>query len=460
MSVEARGAAAPDSELARAIVARIERLPASRWAIKARIIIGFATFFDGFDGLTLAFILPALIPLWHLPPEQAGLLFSAGSIGQMVGALFFGWLAQRWGRLPVTMTTIAIFSLASLACAFAWNYESLLTLRFIQGLGLGGEVPVAASYIAELAKAPNRGKFVLVYEMLFAIGIFVCALIGAWIVPSLGWQYLFVVGAVPALVPLLFRRALPESPRWLVSQGRLAEADQVVSKIEQAVIAEGRTLAPPVALPIKPPVEKAGITELFKGMYLSRTMLAWFTCFVIGFLSHGTTQWLPSLYRTVFHLDLATSLRYGLITSTVTMIGTIYVALLIDQLNRRTWFMINFVGAAIAFTSLYVLGASTAIYLLVFASIAVFFTAPNVNMIYLYTPELFPTRLRSTGCGTAGVWLRIGNATAPAAVGYILAGSGINGVYLMLATVAVFSAVIMAIIGIETRKRVLEELSP
>jgi MFS transporter, putative metabolite:H+ symporter len=442
------------------IVARIERLPASRWAVRARVIVGSATFFDGFDGLTLAYILPALFPLWHITSPQAGLLFSAGATGQMLGAAFFGRLAERRGRIPVTMLTIAIFSLASLACAFAWNYESLMSLRFIQGLGLGGQVPVAATYIAELSKAPTRGKFVLVYEMLFAIGLFVCALIGAWVVPRFGWQYLFVIGAIPVLIPLFLRHSLFESPRWLVSQGRLSEAAQVVTQIEEAILAEGKTLDEPTVLPIGTRVEKAAFIDLFKGMYLSRTLLAWFTSFIIGFIAHGTTQWLPSLYRTVFHLDLATALRYGLVSSAAAMIGTVYVALLIDKLGRKTWFMINFIGGAAAFTTLYFIGAATATNLLIFASIAVFFNAPNVNMIYLFTPELFPTRLRSTGCGTGGVFLRIGNATAPACVGFILAGAGINGVYLMLAAAATFAAVMMLIFGIETRKRVLEELSP
>jgi len=358
------------------------------------------------------------------------------------------------------MLTIAIFALAAFACAFAWNYESLVTMRFIQGLGLGGEVPVAATYIAELSKAPTRGRFVLLYEMLFAIGIFACAVVGAWVVPTFGWQYLFFIGATPILIPLLFRRSLLESPRWLVSQGRLQEAEHVIGEIERAIIAEGKTLEPPGPLPVKPRIEKAGLWDLFKGMYLSRTLLAWFTSFIVGFIAHGTTQWLPSLYTTVFHLDLATALRYGLVSSTATMIGTVYVALLIDKFGRKTWFMINFIGGAAAFTTLYLLGASSAVHLLVFVSIAVFFAAPNVNMIYLYTPELFPTRLRSTGCGTAGVFLRIGNAVAPACVGFILAGSGINGVYLMLAAVTTAAALIMAVVGLETRKRILEELSP
>ena len=111
-------------------------------------------------------------------------------------------------------------------------------------------------------------------------------------------------------------------------------------------------------------------------MYLSRTLLAWFTSFIIGFIAHGTTQWLPSLYRTIFHLDLATSLRYGLVSSAAAMIGTVYVALFIDKLGRKTWFMINFIGSAAAFITLYVIGAATATNLLIFASIAVFFAAP------------------------------------------------------------------------------------
>jgi putative MFS transporter len=141
------------------IAARIERLPFSPWHVKLRVIMGVATFFDAFDALAIAYVLPALIPLWKLAPGQVGLLISIGFAGQLVGAILFGWLAEKQGRVRIAAWTIGIFSVFSLVCAFSWNLPSMLVFRFFQGLGLGGQVPIAAAYINEIAKAEGRGRF-------------------------------------------------------------------------------------------------------------------------------------------------------------------------------------------------------------------------------------------------------------------------------------------------------------
>src|SRR6202163_381081 len=121
--------------------------------------------------------------------------------------------------------SIALFAVMSLVCAFAWDYDSLLVFRTIQGIGLGGEVPVAAVFISELARAQGRGRFVLLYELVFPIGLVAAALVGLWVVPHLGWQYMFVIGALPAFLALALRRLLPESPRWLAVHCRNAAGD-------------------------------------------------------------------------------------------------------------------------------------------------------------------------------------------------------------------------------------------
>src|SRR5437899_4124370 len=184
------------------IVARLERLPTSWWQVKARIIVGVATFFDAFDALAIASVLPVIVPLWKLTPPQIGLMISAGFLGQLLGALLFGWIAERYGRMTAMVWSIALFAVMSLACALAWDYRSRLVLRTIQGIGLGGEVPVAAVFISELAKAQGRGRFVLLYELVFPIGLVAASLVGLWVVPHLGWQYMFVIGALPALLAL------------------------------------------------------------------------------------------------------------------------------------------------------------------------------------------------------------------------------------------------------------------
>src|SRR3954468_24599673 len=153
------------------VVARIERIPTSWWHVRARIIVGVATFFDAFDALAIATMLPVLVPMWKLSQPQVGIMISAGFVGQLIGALLFGWIGERFGRMPAMIGSIATFAVMSLVCAFAWDYNSLLVFRTLQGIGLGGEVPIAAVYISELTRARHRGRFVLLYELVFPIGL-------------------------------------------------------------------------------------------------------------------------------------------------------------------------------------------------------------------------------------------------------------------------------------------------
>ena len=219
------------------ISARIERLPLSGWYIRTMAIVAMAHFFDGFDSLTIAFVLPVLVGLWHITLGEIGLLISAGFAGQMVGAIGLGWAAERVGRLRALRWNIAILSLLSIGCAFATSYTMFLVLRTIQGLGLGGEVPTAATYINEFSKATLRGRVFLFFQSSFAVGIVATSLVGVWVIPNFGWQWMFILGALPVFLALGLRRLLPESPRWLASQGRLEEADRVVTGIEKISVA-------------------------------------------------------------------------------------------------------------------------------------------------------------------------------------------------------------------------------
>jgi putative MFS transporter len=160
------------------ISARIERLPTSPWHVRARVLVGTATFFDAFDALAVAQALPILVGVWHLHTAQVGLLISIGYVGQLLGALTFGWLAERHGRLPAMATAIAIYSVMSALCGLAPNFQTLLIFRALQGFGLGGEVPIAAAYIAEIARAKGRGRFFLLYENIFSVGVVVTGAIG------------------------------------------------------------------------------------------------------------------------------------------------------------------------------------------------------------------------------------------------------------------------------------------
>jgi putative MFS transporter len=441
------------------VVARIERLPTSWWHVKTRIIVGVATFFDAFDALAIATVLPVLAPLWKLTPPQIGILISAGFLGQLVGALLFGWVAERLGRMTAMVWSIATFAVMSLVCAFAWDYDSLLVFRTIQGIGLGGEVPVAAVYISELSRARHRGRFVLLYEMVFPVGLVAASLVGLWVVPRWGWQYMFVIGALPAILALLLRRLLPESPRWLAVHGRVAEAEAAVSLIERETEkATGQPLPPPQ--PVVSTLERrASWSDLFGPGYLQRTLVVWVIWFTAYFANYGIAIWLPTIYRTVFRLPLDVSLRYGLITQAVGLLGTLICALAIDRVGRRPWFAVSFAGAALAFGGLWLERAPSAEHVLAYVSISYFFIS-SINIgVYLYTPELYPTRARALGVGIATAWLRLASMIGPAIVGFMI-GAGLPTVFLTFAIAAALAAVVTALFAVETKGRVLEEASP
>jgi putative MFS transporter len=441
------------------VVARIERLPISPWHVRTRIIIGVATFFDAFDALAIATVLPVLVPAWNLSNPQIGFLVSAGYFGQLLGALFFGWVAERYGRVRAMICSIPIFAVMSLVCALAWDYNSLVVARTIQGFGLGGEVPVAATYISELARANLRGRFVLLYELVFPIGLVSVGLVGLWVVPHLGWQWMFVIGALPAIVAFFLQRLLPESPRWLAARGRNAEAQASLAWIERETEKSiGRPLPPPQ--PVTRRAERAASwSDLFGPIYLRRTLVVWAIWFAAYFFNYGLVVWLPTIYRTVFKLSLQDALLYGLITQATGFVGALTCALTIDHVGRRPWFAFAFAANAVALGALFILGPDSPLRVLAFVSAGYFFVSVLSIGVYVYTPELYPTRARAIAVGTASAWLRFASILGPSIVGAIV-GSGLGRVFLMFAAVAAVGALITGFFAVETKGQVLEDVSP
>jgi putative MFS transporter len=441
------------------VVARIERLPTSWWHVRTRIIVGVATFFDAFDAIAIATVLPVLVPMWKLTGPDIGFMISAGYVGQLIGALLFGWIGERYGRMPAMIGSIATFAVMSLVCAFAWDYNSLLWFRTLQGIGLGGEVPVAATYISELTRAKNRGRFVLLYELVFPIGLVTVSTSAIWIVPNLGWQWMFYIGALPAILALFLRVLLPESPRWLAVHGRATEADAALTMIEQETQkATGQPL-PPVQPVVSTRDQRASWSDLFGPTYLRRTLVVWVIWFAAYFMNYGLVIWLSTIFRTVFKLPLDVSLRYGMITQVAGLIGTLICALTIDHVGRKPYFALSFAAAGISLGLLAMQSNPTAEQVLTYVTVAYFFVSTINIGAYLYTPELYPTRSRALGVGTATAWLRFASMIGPTAVGYMIAG-GLPSVFAMFAATSIIAAVITGAFAIETKGRVLEEVSP
>jgi putative MFS transporter len=444
------------------IVARVERLPVSRWHAFMRVVMGSATFFDAFDSLAIAFVIPALIGLWHMRPAQIGLLISAGFVGQMLGSIFFGWLAERYGRLRSLTWTILVISALSIACAFAWSYDSLVILRFLQGLGLGGEVPIALAYVNEFAKAEKRGRFVLIFQCIFPIGILAASFLSTWVVPHLGWRWMFIIGAVPAILAAVLRRKLPESPRWLASQGRLREADSVVGALEARISENGRRPLPPLRVATRLGVEKAASwRDLFAGIYLQRTLVIWVTWFVAAFVGYGITIWLPTIFRTVYKLPLEQALGYSAVANVALVAGVFTITFLVDYTGRRAGFAAAFACAAVPLGLLWALGAGTPLLtVVVLATIASFFVSMLQLGLVLYASELYPTRIRALGSGLGSSWTRVGSIIGQPLVGLVLQSHGVSAVFLLLAAVSLVGAGAIAFFGTETRGQLLETLSP
>jgi putative MFS transporter len=270
---------------------------------------------------------------------------------------------------------------------------------------------------------------------------------------------MFIIGALPAFVAFFLQRLIPESPRWLATHGRPADAQASLARIERET---ERSTGQPLPTPqpvIHSEYRAASWSDLFGPTYLRRTLVVWVIWFAAYFFNYGLVVWLPTIYLTVFHLPLQQSLQYGLITQAVGFCGALTCALSIDHVGRRPWFAFAFAVNAIALGALFVLGTDSPQRVLVFVSSGYFFVSVLSIGVYTYTPELYPTRVRAIAVGTATAWLRFASILGPAIVGAIV-GSGLGNVFLLFAVVAAVGAVVTGLFAVETKGRILEDISP
>ncbi|KVH77594.1 MFS transporter [Burkholderia ubonensis] len=444
-----------------AIIARLERLPANAMQIRARVLIGAATFFDGFDVITIAATLPLLIHKWGLSPNQVGLLIASGAIGQLIGAFLFPALAEKHGRVKAIAWSSAVIGVTSIACGFAPTFEVFVLLRILQGLGLGGELPVAATYINEITRAHGRGRFVLLYEIVFPIGLLVSMALGAWLVPRFGWEIMYFVGGMPLVLALVLTRLVPESPRWLASRGRLPEAGQALGVFEASV--KGPLTPAPVtqAAAFDEMVRqhpKRRMIDLFSAAYRKRTLAVatlWATC---GFIQYGLSTWLPTIYKNFYHAPLQLALNLAVIGSVMGVLGSLASALLVDRLGRKPVIVWSFVLCALSLALAGVYHAASVYVVATFCSLSLGLMASGFITAYVYTPEQYPTSIRASGCGLGSAWLKIASFVAPMVVPHAIIGGDLSPAFYLLGVVPLIAAVTVHFVGIETKGKVLEAL--
>src|SRR5947199_4771312 len=213
------------------LIARLEQLPFSRWHRSFFILAFFGIMFDAADFALFVAALPPIAREFGLNPAQAGLLATVGLIGAFLGALFWGTLSDYIGRRTSFQATVGLFALFTGLVAASWNVLSLGVFRFLSNFGLGGEVPVTLTLSSEFSPARIRGAMTGNIMAAFPVGLVIAAALSLLIIPNWGWRALFVVGVVPALLLFFVRRYMPESVRYLLSKGRIAEAEKTVDAI-------------------------------------------------------------------------------------------------------------------------------------------------------------------------------------------------------------------------------------
>ena len=311
---------------------RLNALPVSSFHYKLLVVAGIGWVFDSMDTGLIAFVLPLLIKEWGLSATQAGMLGSIGLVGMALGAVAAGTLADRVGRKTVFSVTIVLYSLATGLCAVAPNYELLVLFRFLVGLGLGGELPVAATLVTEYVPGRARGRFMVLLESFWAVGWLLAALIAYFIIPVTGWRTAFLIGALPALYTMVIRMHLPESVRYLLKKGKIEEARKIVSSLEERCHMEPR----PLEVTEKDVAEetKGSFTSLWTRRFIKRTVMLWLVWFGIVFSYYGVFMWLPSLvFKQGF--TVVKTFEYVLVMTLSQLPGYAAAAWLVDRLGRR-----------------------------------------------------------------------------------------------------------------------------
>ena len=440
----------------------LDRLPLGRFHRRLLLASGIGWLFDSMDVGLISFVVAALVTQWKLHPYQVGYIVSAGFVGMFVGAAVAGILADRFGRKPLFQSTLLIYSLATGLCALANGLGMLLGIRFLVGLGLGGELPVASTLVSELSPARRRGLMIVLLESFWAYGWVVAAIIGYFVIPRFGWRVAFLIGTLPALYVLLLRRGVPESPRFLEARGRQDEAEKVIERVQTGSKKDGQAAATAVRHAKESPVEQMPIrggrwAELFQGLLGRRTLMLWILWFGIVFSYYGIFTWLPSLLRARY--PLVTSFEYTLIITLAQVPGYFSAAFLVERWGRKPTLVTYLLACAVG--AYFFRSAGSAAMVIVWGSVISFFNLGAWGVVYTYTPELYPTRIRGSGAGSAAAFGRIGGIIGPYVVGLLLPtwGASISAIFIMFAAVFLVIAVVVLILGEETRGVSLEAIA-
>ncbi|MFD5214830.1 MFS transporter [Microbacterium sp. NPDC058345] len=423
------------------LAARLDALPFSRPHLRVLTGSGIGWALDAMDVGLISFIIAALAQQWALTPAETGWIASVGFMGMAVGAGLGGLLADRLGRRQVFAITLLVYGLATGASALVGGIALLMVLRFFVGLGLGAELPVASTYVSEFAPAAIRGRLIVILEAFWAVGWTASALIGYFVIPAsdAGWRWAFALGAVPAAYALFVRWALPESPRWLASRGRLAEAERVVATLETAAALRNRVAPQPEpAGRVLADSSAARVRMLWSPELRLRTASLWLVWFCVNFAYYGAFIWIPTILFTAGY-DLVRSFGFTLLITLAQLPGYAVAAWLIEVWGRRLTLSLFLTGSVV---SAMLFGTAGDPFGIIAAGMALsFFNLGAWGALYAVTPEIYPTSVRATGAGWAAGVGRIASIIAPLVVPMLLGAGGASLAFTVFAAFFVIAAV-------------------
>ncbi|MEJ8307200.1 MFS transporter [Saccharibacillus sacchari] len=393
--------------------------------------VGMSWLFDAMDVALISFVAAALAIEWSLNPQQLGVLTAINSVGMAIGAACAGILADRFGRKSVLLWTLLIFSLASGLSAVATGFVMLCILRFISGFGLGGELPVASTLVSESVPANERGRTVVLLESFWAGGWIVAAVIAYFIIPNFesGWRIAFALGALPAFYALYLRRKIDDSPRFILQQKNKVKAEKISLKQRFA--------------------------QVWAPEYRKTSIMLWILWFTVVFSYYGMFLWLPQVmvYK---DYSLTKSFEYVLIMTLAQLPGYFTAAYFIEKFGRKFVLVVYLVLTA---ASAIWFGLADTTATLIAAGICLsFFNLGAWGGLYAYTPEHYPTSIRTTGAGLAASFGRIGGIIAPFLVGWLISqGVAITAIFAMFCVMILIGAAAVAFLGKETKGTELAE---
>ncbi|WP_433745146.1 MFS transporter [Paenibacillus amylolyticus] len=348
---------------------------------------GMSWLFDAMEVGMISFIVAALAKEWSLSPGQVGVLTSINSIGMALGALLAGALADRFGRKAILMWTLLIFTIASGLSALATGFAVLCALRLVAGIGLGGELPVASTLVSESMPTAERGRAVVLLESFWAGGWIVSALIANFVIPEYGWRIAFAIGALPAFYALYLRRAIQDPPRY-----------KNHTKLHKITFREK-------------------VATVWSAPHRRTTLMLWILWFTVIFSYYGMFLWLPSVVMAKGY-TLVKSFQYVLIMTIAQLPGYFTAAYFIERYGRK---FVLVVYLTLTACSAIAFGLATTEATILAAGICLsFFNLGAWGGLYAYSPELYPTSVRSTGVGLATSVGRIGGVLAPLMVGMLV----------------------------------------